>query len=54
MQTSYRAYNGYHCSSISCANITKQNNETIHNAICEVCKGECILMGEVGYNSAPR
>ena len=28
-----------------CPNVTKQNNEKIHNAICEVSKGDCIIMG---------
>ena len=28
-----------------CPNITKQNNEKIHNAIREVSKGDCIIMG---------
>ena len=28
-----------------CPNITKQNNEKIHNAISEVSKGDCIIMG---------
>ena len=28
-----------------CPNITKQNNETIHTAITEVSKGDCIIMG---------
>ena len=27
-----------------CPNITKQNNEKIHNAISEVSKGDCIIM----------
>ena len=46
MQTSYRAYNSYHWSSISLSQyITKQNNEKIHNAISEVSMGECIIMG---------
>ena len=27
-----------------CPNITKQNNEKIHNAISEVTKGDCIIM----------
>ena len=31
-----------------CPNITKQNNEKIHNAISEVSKGDCIIMG--GFN----
>ena len=29
-----------------CPNITKQNNEKIHNAVSEVCKGDCIIMGD--------
>ena len=29
-----------------CPNITKQNNEKIHNAISEVSKGDCIVMGD--------
>ena len=32
----------------SCPNITKQNNEKIHNAISEVIKGDCTIMG--GFN----
>ena len=29
-----------------CPNITNQNNEQIHNAINEVSKGDCIIMGD--------
>ena len=29
-----------------CPNITKQNNEKIHNDISEVSKGDCIIMGD--------
>ena len=29
-----------------CPNITIQNSEKIHNAISEVCKGDCIIMGD--------
>ena len=29
-----------------CPNITKQNNEKIHNATSEVSKGDCIIMGD--------
>ena len=43
VQISYRAYNSYHC-----PNITKQNNNKIHNAITEVSKGDYITMG--GFN----
>ena len=28
-----------------CPNITKENNEKMHNAISEVSKGNCIIMG---------
>ena len=29
-----------------CPNITKENNEKIHNTISEVSKGDCIIMWE--------
>ena len=32
-----------------CPNITRQNNETIHNAISEVSKGDCIIMGDFNH-----
>ena len=32
-----------------CPNITKQNNEQIHNAINEVSKGDCIIMGDFNH-----
>ena len=32
-----------------CPNITKQNIEKIHNAISEVSKGECIIMGDFNH-----
>ena len=32
-----------------CSNITKQNNEKIHNAISEVSKGDCIIMGDFNH-----
>ena len=28
-------------------NITRQNNEKIHNAISEVCKGDCIIQSNL-------
>ena len=34
-----------------CANITKQNNENIHNAINEVSKGDCIIMGNFNHGN---
>ena len=30
-----------------CPNIAKQNNEKLHNAIREVSKGDCIIMGDL-------
>ena len=32
-----------------CPNITEQNNEKIHNAINEVSKGDCIIMGDFNH-----
>ena len=32
-------------------NITKQNNENIHNAISEVSKGDCIIMGDFNHGN---
>ena len=34
-----------------CPNITIQNNEKIHNAISEVSKGDCILMGDINHGN---
>ena len=34
-----------------CPNITKQNNETIHNAISEMSKGDCIIMGDFNHGN---
>ena len=34
-----------------CPNITKQNNEQIHNAINEVSKGDCIIMGDFNHGN---
>ena len=34
-----------------CPNITKQNNEKIHNAISEVSKAECIIMGDFNHGN---
>ena len=34
-----------------CPNITKQNNNKIHNAISEVCKGDCIIMGDFNHGN---
>ena len=34
-----------------CPNITKQNNEKMHNAISEVSKGDCIIMGDFNHGN---
>ena len=34
-----------------CPNISKQNNEKIHNAISEVSKGDCIIMGDLNHGN---
>ena len=34
-----------------CPNITKQNNNKIHNAISEVSKGDCIIMGDFNHGN---
>ena len=34
-----------------CPNITKQNNEKIHNAISELSKGNCIIMGDFNHGN---
>ena len=34
-----------------CPNITKQNNEKIHNVINEVSKGDCIIMGDFNHGN---
>ena len=34
-----------------CPNITKQNNEKIHNAINEVSKGDCIIMRDFNHGN---
>ena len=35
-----------------CPTITKQNNEKIHNAISEVSKGDCIIMGDFNHGNS--
>ena len=34
-----------------CPNITKQNNEKIHNVISVVSKGDCIIMGDFKWDT---
>ena len=51
MQLSYRTYNSTLGVVYRCPNITIQNNETIHNAISEVSKGDCIIMGDFNHGN---
>ena len=53
MQISYRAYDSDHWSSTSIqfSSITKQINTNIHNAITEVSKGDCIIMGNLNHGN---
>ena len=46
MQSSYRAYNSYHWSSISLSQHNQTEQKKIHNAITKVSKGDCIIMGD--------
>ena len=34
-----------------CPNIAIKNNEKIHNAISEVSKGDCIIMGDFNHGN---
>ena len=45
MKNSYKTYNSYHWSSMPLSQQKKQKNETIHNAISEVSKGDSVIMG---------
>ena len=48
MQISYRTYNSYHLSSISLSQHNQTEQRKMHNAISEVSKGDCIIMGGGG------
>ena len=48
MQISYRTYNSYHCLSLPEHN---QTGKKIHDAICEVSKGDCIIMGVLNHGN---
>ena len=49
MQLSYRTYNSYHWSSISLSQHNQTEQRKIHNAINEVSKGDCIIMGDFNH-----
>ena len=34
-----------------CPNLTKQNNEKLHNAISEMSKGDCVIMGDFNHGN---
>ena len=48
---SYRAYNSYRWSSISLSQYNQTVKRKIHNAISEVSKGECIIMGDFNHGN---
>ena len=49
MKLSYRTYNSYHWSSISLSQHNQTEQRKIHNAINEVSKGDCIIMGHFNH-----
>ena len=49
VQLSYRTYNSYHWSSISLSQHNQREELKIHNAISEVSKGVCIIMGDFNH-----
>ena len=51
VQTSYRTHNSYHWSSISLSQHNQTEQRNIHNAISEVNKGDCILMGDFNHGN---
>ena len=51
MQISYRTYNSYHWSSISLSQHNQTEQRKIHNAISEVSKGDCIIMGDLNHGN---
>ena len=51
VQLSYRAYNGYHWSSISLSQHNQTEQQQIHNDISEVSKGDCIIMGDFNHGN---
>ena len=51
VQTSYRTYNSYHWSKISLSQHNQTEQLKIHNAISEVSKGDCIIMGDYNHEN---
>ena len=51
MQISYRAHNSYHWSSISLSQHNQTEQRKIHNAISEVSKGDCNIMGDFNHGN---
>ena len=51
MQLSYRTYNSYHWSSISLSQHNQTEQRKIHNAINEVSKCNCIIMGYFNHGN---
>ena len=51
VQLSYRTYNSYHWSSISLSQHNQTEQRKNHNAINEVSKGDCIIMGDFNHGN---
>ena len=51
VQTSYRTYNSYHWSSISLSQHNQTEQRKNNNAITEVSKGDCIVMGDFNHGN---
>ena len=51
MQISYRTYNNYHWSRISLSQHNQTEHDKIHNAISEVSKGDCTIMGDFNHGN---
>ena len=48
---SYRTYNSYNWSSISLSQHNHTEQRKIHNAISEVSKGDCSIMGDFNHGN---
>ena len=51
MQISYRTYNSYHSSSIPLSHRNQAEQRKIHNAISEVSKGDCVIIGDFNHGN---
>ena len=51
VQISYRTQHGYYGSRLSLYKNNKESNDIIQNAIREVSKGDCIVMGYFNHGN---